>query len=165
VTYRRHKNPVFEWFMTRSRHKLHNAAIERHDVRQAMRSLKQGHTLWYAPDQDYGPRSSVYADFFGVPAATVTATARFARVNNSPVFFYHHYRTPDNRGYHLEFTRVPAPFPTDNEVEDAEIINGVIEAAIRKHPEQYLWLHRRFKTRPGGKADRPYRQQTQTLEQ
>ncbi|MDT8429754.1 MAG: LpxL/LpxP family Kdo(2)-lipid IV(A) lauroyl/palmitoleoyl acyltransferase [Pseudomonadales bacterium] len=159
VTYRKHKNPLFETLMTRSRDRLYAAAIERKDVRQAMRSLKEGHILWYAPDQDYGPKHSVFVEFFGVPAATITATSRFARLNNSPVIFFHHYRKPDNSGYHLAYSKPVENFPSGDEHEDARRINAIIEAAVRQHPEQYLWLHKRFKTQPGGKAASPYRQQ------
>jgi Kdo2-lipid IVA lauroyltransferase/acyltransferase len=157
VTYRRHKNALFEELMTRSRERLYGAVIERRDVRGALRSLKQGHTLWYAPDQDYGPRHSVFVKFFGVPAATITATTRFAGMNNSTVVFFSHYRHPDNSGYHLDFSDELSDYPTGDDEADASRINAIIEAAIRKHPEQYIWLHKRFKTQAAGKAASPYR--------
>jgi len=157
VTYRRHKNPLFETLMTQSRQRLYSAVIERRDVRQALRSLKTGHTLWYAPDQDYGPKHSVFVKFFGVPAATITATTRFAALNNSAVVFFSHYRKADNSGYHLDFSEALSDYPTGDEAADASRINAIIEAAIRKHPEQYLWLHKRFKTQAAGKSASPYR--------
>ncbi len=159
VTYRRHKNPLFEELMTRSRQRLYGAVIERRDVRGALRSLKQGHTLWYAPDQDYGPKHSVFVKFFGVPAATITATTRFAGLNKSAVLFFSHYRKSDNSGYHLDFSEVLHDYPSGDEMLDASRINNIIEAAIRKHPEQYIWLHKRFKTQAAGKAASPYRKQ------
>lgn len=157
VTYRRHKNPLFETLMTRSRERLYGAVIERRDVRGALRSLKAGHTLWYAPDQDYGPRHSVFVKFFGVPAATITATTRFASLNDSAVVFFSHYRKEDNSGYHLDFSDALSDYPTGDEEADAARINSIIEAAIRKHPEQYIWLHKRFKTQAAGKSASPYR--------
>ncbi len=157
VTYRRHKNPLFETLMTRSRQRLYGAVIERRDVRQALRSLKSGRTLWYAPDQDYGPKHSVFVRFFGVPAATITATSRFASLNGSAVVFFSHYRKADNSGYHLDFSEPLSDYPTGDDAADASRINAIIEAAIRKHPEQYIWLHKRFKTQAAGKAASPYR--------
>ncbi|MEZ5490058.1 MAG: LpxL/LpxP family Kdo(2)-lipid IV(A) lauroyl/palmitoleoyl acyltransferase [Gammaproteobacteria bacterium] len=156
VTYRKHKNPLFEAVMTNSRKRFYPAVIERENVREAFRSLKKGHIVWYAPDQDYGPRHSVFVPFFGVQAATITATTRFARANNSPVIFFSHYRRDDNSGYELEFSPPIENYPSGNEEADAIKINGIIEQAIRKHPDQYLWLHKRFKTQPGGKSARPY---------
>lgn len=156
VTYRPHKNPLFETLMFRARQRLYGAVIDRGDVRLALRSLQQGHTVWYAPDQDYGPRHSVYVDFFGVPAATITATSRFASFNNSAVVFFSHYRNAENSGYHLDFSAPLQDYPSGNDKADAMRINGVIESAIRQHPEQYLWLHKRFKTQAEGKMASPY---------
>ena len=156
VTYRPHKNPLFETLMYRARQRWYGAVIERGDVRAALRSLQQGHTLWYAPDQDYGRKHSVFAKFFGVEAATITATGRFASFNASEVVFFSHYRSADDSGYHLEFSKALEQYPCGEETEDAQRINDVIEQAIRKHPEQYLWLHKRFKTQPVGVTS-PYK--------
>lgn len=157
VTYRPHNNPLFETLMFRARQRLYGAVIERGDVRQALRSLKQGHTVWYAPDQDYGRRHSVFVKFFGVQAATITATSRFASYNQSAVVFFSHYRNEDDTGYHLHFSEPLSNYPSGNESEDAQRINDIIEAAIRQHPEQYLWLHKRFKTQAQGLS--PYKGQ------
>ncbi|MEX2131099.1 MAG: lipid A biosynthesis lauroyl acyltransferase, partial [Pseudohongiellaceae bacterium] len=113
--------------------------------------------LWYAPDQDYGPKLSVFVPFFGVEAATITAASRLAAANNSVVIFYRHYRRPDNAGYLLDFSPPVDNYPSGDDVADAIRINGIIEQAIRKHPEQYLWMHKRFKTQRAGKAARPYK--------
>lgn len=146
VTYRAHKNPLIEAVMTNSRAKHFARVIEREDVRQAMRSLKEGNALWFAPDQDYGARHSVFVPFFGVEAATITATSRFARMNDSPALMFSHVRNADGSGYTLTLGPVLEGFPSgDNEV-DARRINAELETRIRQHPEQYLWLHRRFKT-------------------
>ncbi len=146
VTYRAHKNPLIEAVMTNSRGKHFARVIEREDVRQAMRSLKDGDTLWFAPDQDYGERHSVFVPFFGVEAATITATSRFARMNNSPVLLFSHTRNPDNSGYTLSIGPVLEDFPSGDDEADARRINHELEIRIRQYPEQYLWLHRRFKT-------------------
>ncbi len=162
VTYRPHKNPLFETLMFRARQRLYGAVIDRGDVRQALRSLQQGHTMWYAPDQDYGAKHSVFVEFFGVPAATITATTRFASFNDSAVIFFSHHRLPDDSGYHLDFSAPLQDYPSGDEHADAARINAVIEAAVRQHPEQYLWLHKRFKTQAAGKAASPYHKRAST---
>lgn len=161
VTYRPHKNPLFETLMFRARQRLYGAVIERGDVRQALRRLQQGSTVWYAPDQDYGAKHSVFVGFFGVRAATITATSRFASFNDSAVIFFSHYRSADNSSYHLDFSAPLSGYPTGDETLDASRINSVIEEAVRQHPDQYLWLHKRFKTQPEGKAASPYIKQQQ----
>ena len=130
--------------------------IDRKDVRSAIRTLKQGNILWYAPDQDYGAKHSVFVPFFGNRAATITATSRFAGANDSAVVFFSHYRKEDNSGYHLEFSPMLENYPSGNQEEDARTINILVEQAIRRQPDQYLWLHKRFKTQAAGKSARPY---------
>ena len=156
VTYRPNKNPVFQAAMLRGRERHYAHVFDRKDVRGAMRSLKAGRILWYAPDQDYGAKHSVFVPFFGNQAATITATSRFARVNNSAVVFFSHFRNEDNSGYHLHFSPALEDYPTGDDEADAITVNKLIETAIRKQPDQYLWLHKRFKTQAGGKSARPY---------
>ena len=138
----------------RIRHFRH--VYDRKDVRGAMRSLRAARILWYAPDQDYGAKHSVFVPFFGVQAATITATARFAKVNDSAVVFYSHYRNEDNSGYHLDFAPALKEFPSGDAEADARTTNDLVEQAIRKQPDQYLWLHKRFKTQAAGPSARPY---------
>ena len=154
VMYRYNKNPVIEWAMRHGRERRFKGVIERSDTRTVLTRLKDGHTVWYAADQDYGRKVSVFAPFFGVPAATVTATARFARFNASPAVFVSHFRDAATRTWSLHLREIEA-FPTGDDIEDARRINAVIEREISRHPDQYLWLHRRFKTRPEGEP-RPY---------
>lgn len=156
ATYRPHDNPLFDAIMYNGRMRNVEGVFNRKNIRQAMRSLKAGRVLWYAPDQDYGPRNSVYAPFFGVPAATITATSRFAKFNGSAIVFYSHYRNADNSGYHIHFSEALKGYPTGDDIEDATIINSHMETAIRRQPDQYLWLHKRFKTQAAGKSARPY---------
>lgn len=156
VTYRAHKNPLFDTLMKRGRQRSFVAVIERKEVRQTFRHLKQGEVVWYAADQDYGPKHSVFVPFFGRPAASITATTTFASFNQSPVIFLSHYRRNDGEYYELNFSQALENYPTGDEHEDVRRINTLIEAAIREAPEQYMWLHRRFKTRPQGVPD-PYR--------
>ena len=156
VTFRANKNRLFNAAMYNGRIRHYPAVIDRSDVRGALRSLKQGHILWYAPDQDYGAKHSVFVPFFGVPAATITATSRFAAYNDSAVVFFSHYRNQDNTGYHLHFSPAIQDFPSGDAETDAITINRFIEDAIKKQPDQYLWLHKRFKTQAAGKSARPY---------
>lgn len=155
VIYRYNKNPVIERVMRRGRERRFRGVIERGDPRGVLTRLKEGHTVWYAADQDYGRKVSVFAPFFGVPAATITATARFARFNASSVIFISHFRDPTKKTWSLRLREIGGGYPTGDDVEDARRINVVIEQEIRRHPDQYLWLHRRFKTRPPGEP-RPY---------
>jgi len=156
ATYRPNKNALFDAAMYNGRARHYPAIIDHKDIRSAMRSLKEGHILWYAPDQDYGPKHSVFVPFFGIQAATITATSRFARFNDSAVIFFSHYRNEDNSGYHLYFSPILTNYPTGDPEKDAITINKLVEDAIRKKPDQYLWLHKRFKTQAGGKSARPY---------
>lgn len=150
VVYRPHDNPVFEDFMTRARRGIFGAAIDRHDLRGVVRRIKTGHAVWYSPDQDFGREASVFAPFFGVPAASIKLTAKIARMTGAPVMPLMFHRNPDNRTYTLEYLPPLENFPSGDDVADATQVNAFIEQAIRRHPEQYLWLHRRFKTRPPG---------------
>ncbi|MGO2133397.1 MAG: LpxL/LpxP family Kdo(2)-lipid IV(A) lauroyl/palmitoleoyl acyltransferase [Halomonas sp.] len=150
VVYRPHDNALFEHFMTRARSNIFGAAIDRHDLRGLVRRIRSGNHVWYSPDQDFGREASVFAPFFGVEAATIKLTAKIAHMTGAPVMPLIFHRNPDNRTYRLEYLPPLDNFPSGDEVADAARINAVIEAAIRRHPEQYLWLHRRFKTRPEG---------------
>ncbi|MEM7077985.1 MAG: LpxL/LpxP family Kdo(2)-lipid IV(A) lauroyl/palmitoleoyl acyltransferase [Pseudomonadota bacterium] len=152
VMYRYNKNPVWEWLQVSGRQRYFTNVIERSDTRGVLKALKSGRAIWYAPDQDYGPKHSVFAPFFGIDTATITATSRFARLNNSPVVFLRQHRDEHRMHWHLEFSAPLDNFPSDDEQADAARMNAILEAEIRKAPHQYLWLHKRFKTRPTGTA-------------
>ncbi|NVK39656.1 MAG: LpxL/LpxP family Kdo(2)-lipid IV(A) lauroyl/palmitoleoyl acyltransferase [Oceanospirillaceae bacterium] len=148
--YRRHNNPLMEEIIKKGRSRYFGQSIERSDIRSVIRALRKNHIIWYAPDQDFGRKQSVYAPFFGVPAATITATARLAKLNGSPILMLAQHRLPDGR-YELELYPIIEPFPTGDDEQDAARINAELERAIRKDPTQYMWVHRRFKTHPKGK--------------
>nr|WP_067286485.1 LpxL/LpxP family Kdo(2)-lipid IV(A) lauroyl/palmitoleoyl acyltransferase [Marinobacterium profundum] len=148
--YRRHNNPLMEDIITRGRGRYFGQAIERSDIRSVIRALRKNHIIWYAPDQDFGLKQSVYAPFFGVQAATITATTRMVKLNGSPILMLAQHRLPDN-SYELELLPVIEPFPSGDEAADAARINAELERAIRKDPAQYMWVHKRFKTHPEGK--------------
>lgn len=150
VVYRKHKNPVFEWIMCNARENRLDQAIQRDDVRQFVRSLKKNIPIFYAPDQDYGRKHSLFVPFFGVSAATITSTARIAKMANTSVLPYFVHRRKDGLGYTATMHPPLENYPTDDPYQDALRINQIIEQEILKSPEQYLWQHRRFKTRPLG---------------
>ena len=152
VMYRANKNPVWQWLQLRGRKHFFEGVIERSDTRQTLRRLKQGRAIWYAADQDYGRNHSVFAPFFGIPAATIIATSRFAKLNNSPVLLLRQSRDQANRRWQIHFSAVLDNFPSGDDSADAAHINRLLEADIRQQPEQYLWLHKRFKTRPIGEG-------------
>lgn len=147
--YRRHNNPLMEYMIRKQRQRF-VTPIERKNFRQVMRSLKDNHCVWYAPDQDFGYAGAVFVPFFGQNAATIVATTKLVRLNQSPILMYSHRRNKDDSGYTLEITEVPN-FPSGDETQDALIINQTVEREVRKAPEQYMWVHRRFKTQPDGK--------------
>jgi KDO2-lipid IV(A) lauroyltransferase len=150
VVYRPHNNPLFERFMTRARGRIFGQAIDRHDLRGVVRQLKAGNIVWYSPDQDFGRDVSVFAPLFGQQAATIRLTSKLARMTGAAVVPMMFHRNPDNATYTIESLPALQGYPSKDEVADATKVNQFIEQAIRKHPEQYLWLHRRFKTRPEG---------------
>lgn len=148
--YRPHKNPLFDYVQRRGREQRLLGVIGRDDVRGMLKLLRAGGVVWYAPDQDYGAQRSVFVPLFGVPAATVTATSKFARMGRAQVIPFTQQRLPDGQGYRLVIHPPLADFPTDSEEADCLRVNQWIEQAISQCPEQYLWAHRRFKTRPEG---------------
>lgn len=150
VLYRRHKNAAFEAVMQRARERHFDKAIPRDDMRGMLRSLKSNMPVWYAPDQNYGAEHSVFVSFFGIPAATITATARLARISGARVVPFFQERLPGSAGYRLRLYPALENFPTADEAADTQRVNDLIEAEIRRMPAQYLWAHRRFKTRPPG---------------
>lgn len=149
VMYRRHENPVIEWAFSCNRQRNFIAAIPRDDIRQTVRTLKQNHPVWYAPDQSFKGRNNTLAPFFGTPASTNTGTSRLAKISRAPVLMFNCYRLPGNQGFRLIYHPPLLNFPSNDIQQDATRINGLIEEAVRQAPEQYLWIHRRFKKRKG----------------
>ncbi|MEE4108112.1 MAG: LpxL/LpxP family Kdo(2)-lipid IV(A) lauroyl/palmitoleoyl acyltransferase [Halieaceae bacterium] len=150
VIYRRNNNPVFEHVITTGRKRVFGNVLERRDMRTIVRKLREGRVIWYSPDQDFRGRQSVFAPFFGVSASTLTTTAQLARMGRANICCGFHYRDPVAHQYRIVFKPVPDHFPTGDDVADATLINRLIESGIREQPEQYMWIHRRFKTRPEG---------------
>ncbi len=148
--YREHKSAAFEWLIKRQRLKYAKAMFRRDELRGAIRWLKAGNILWYAPDQEYRRGDVVFAPFFGVPASTLTATHAMAKMTGAAVIGFAHVRT--EQGYEISLSDALANFPSADVVADTARVNALIEHAIRAAPAQYLWLHQRFKVRPEGSA-------------
>jgi Kdo2-lipid IVA lauroyltransferase/acyltransferase len=118
------------------------------DLRQAVRAMKEGLPFYYLPDMDNGPVNSIFVPFFGVPAATLPMVSRLARMSGAKVVMAVTEMTPD--GYVLHFESPWADFPSDSVEADTARVNAAIERWVLRMPEQYLWTHKRFKTRPPG---------------
>jgi KDO2-lipid IV(A) lauroyltransferase len=152
IMYRPTRNLVLERFLMRNRGRQAKRAIRRDDVRTLISALKNNEPVWYAPDQSYRKKGAEMVRFFNIPAATNTATSRLARLSGAAVLPFFPERLPGSRGYRMVIHPPLEPFPTDDAVADAELFNSLIEAQVRRVPEQYLWIHRRFK---GLSADYP----------
>ena len=154
--YKAHKNPVYEYVQLKGRlnHSLDGCKLyERNDVRGSIKSLKQGRILWYLPDQDYGLNQGLFAPFFGIQAATITATAKLAAKTGATVIPVKFIRLPNAKGYKVSIEPELENFPSGDDLADATRINSLIESFVRLQPDQYLWAHRRFKNRPEGIQD------------
>jgi len=150
--YREHRNPLFDFIQRRGRerHNLDSLAVEREDVRGMLKLLRAGRGIWYAPDQDYGAKQSVFVPLFGIQAATVTATSKFAKLGRALVVPFTQERLADGSGYRLVIHPPMQDFPGESDEVDCLRINQWVEKAVTACPEQYLWAHRRFKSRPPG---------------
>lgn len=148
--YRRMDSDVFEFAVLRSRLHYADAMFDKDDIRGTVRYLKKGGTLWYAPDQDMRSKDNVFVPFFGVRAATITATHHLARLSGALVIPFYHRRLPDDAGYAMRLGAPLEDFPSDDPERDTALVNAQIESMAREAPEQYLWVHKRFKTRPPG---------------
>ncbi|GAB3515724.1 LpxL/LpxP family Kdo(2)-lipid IV(A) lauroyl/palmitoleoyl acyltransferase [Pseudoxanthomonas daejeonensis] len=148
--YRRHRDPVMEWAVKRGRLRYASAMFGNGDIRGAVRHLKRGGFLWYAPDQDMRGKDTVFAPFFGMPASTITATHQLARLTGCAVVPFFHRR---EGGRYILRVAAPLPdFPSEDVVADTGQVNAAIEAMVREAPAQYLWIHRRFKRQPQGRS-------------
>lgn len=149
--FRHPDNRLLRTLMLRARTRFGLRLVEHNQpFTSLVRAVKSGTALYYLPDQDAGRRHAVFAPFFGVPAATFTALARIARMTDAVVIPCVTYQRSWGRGYEIVFHPPLMDFPTGDALADATRMNVEIERAVRVHPEQYFWLHKRFKTRPAG---------------
>ncbi len=152
--YSRARNPIMGRLMLHGRTRFSGSPLfSRHDgVKPVLREMRRGLPFYYLPDQDYGPRDALFVPFFGIPTATVSALPRIAKLTGAQVVPVVTRQLPGGRGYVLRCYPAWDNFPSDDLNADVARMNQWIEARVREMPEQYLWLHRRFKTRPPGEA-------------
>jgi KDO2-lipid IV(A) lauroyltransferase len=148
--YKRPHNELMDAFMERHRGEFTAIIAGHHAPIGLIRGLKRGHAMWYAPDQDFGGKDTVFVPLFGVPATALTAPARIAGMSGVPVMPCGIARKPRGHGYLLTIHPPLANFPSGDDVRDAVSVNRATEQLIRENPEQYLWIHKRYKRRPDG---------------
>ena len=154
--YRANRNPLINELMWRARSRSIQDLIVKKNSRRMIRLLRQGGIpVWYASDQSYRGTGAVLVPFFGVPAMSNPALTQLAKVGNAVVVPYLPRRLPGNRGYEVDILPPLDDFPTDDPAADIQRVHQLLERHIRKAPEQYYWVHRRFNDRPAEYPD-PY---------
>lgn len=153
--YRPSNNPLNDQIMRRCRGRSVSELITKDSVRSLLRALKKNQPVWYAADQAYNRKGTELVPFFGVPATTNTAVSQIARVSKAAVVPFIPLRHDNGAGYTLEFLPALENFPSGDDAADARRLNQLLETQIRRAPEQYYWVHRRFKGRPPEYPD-PY---------
>lgn len=151
---RPHANPLLNAVMERGRRRS-ATVLSKHDTRALVRALKAGAAVWYAPDQHHAGPSSAMIPFFGHPAATSTATSRLCALTGAAVVPYVPRRLPNGEGYLIRFLPALSGFPSGHPAADMQRIHAMLEQWIHDAPEQYLWVHRRFKSATAERPD-PY---------
>ena len=152
ILYRPTKNEVLARFLAECRCAHGGRPIPRDDIRSVITALRKNECVWYAPDQSYRKKGAAMVPMFGIPAATNILTSRLARMTGAAVLPYFCERLPGAQGYRAVIHPRFENFPSDCAVADTERFHRMIEAQVRSVPEQYLWIHRRFK---GLSADYP----------
>ena len=148
--YRRQGNDMFDSYLYTRRSRYIENLISRKDTRQLIRATRSKTPTWYAPDQDFPLEKNVFAPFMGVATATITASSRLAQATGCAMLPFYPERKADGSGYVITIGAPLADFPSGDDLKDATAINQSIEHYARLFPENYMWIHRRFKTRPEG---------------
>ena len=150
--YQTQSDKVFDGVVRRGRMRFGRAELfsRKESARPLMRCIKQGHAFFNLPDMDFGRKDSAFVPFFGVPASTLLAPSRMARALGMVVQPIVGEILPGGQGYRVRFLEPWQHFPTEDAEADALAMNQWIESEIRRNPAQYLWVHKRFKTRPAG---------------
>ena len=150
--YSEQKNKVFDAALRRARRRFNNATLitRQQGLRPVLKALKEMRPFYYLPDMDFGPKDAVFVDFFGVKTATVTALSRLSAITGAKVVPLVTRQTSE--GYEARFYPAWDDFPTEDPLADARRLNAFLEERIVEMPDQYFWVHKRFKTRPPGDA-------------
>jgi len=154
--YSRQKNPVLDRIFLRARLRFGTPTLvsRQEGLRAVIRVIKSGKSLYFLPDMDFGPRDAIFAPFFGIPTATITAMPRLAKLTGAKVIPVVTRQVGD--GYVVRFYPPWENYPSGDVEADVRRMNAFIEERIREMPDQYFWAHKRFKTRPPGEPN-PYR--------
>jgi KDO2-lipid IV(A) lauroyltransferase len=150
--YRPLKNPVLAAASDRCRAQRARRAIRHDDIRGMVRALRKNEIVWYAPDQSFRKKGAQMVPFFGTATATNTGTSRLARMTGATVLYFSHERLPSG-GYRVVIHPPADCIPSEDTVSDTEHFNRFIEAQVRRVPEQYWWIHRRFRGLSGDYPD------------
>jgi KDO2-lipid IV(A) lauroyltransferase len=150
--YRTQRNLMFDSYLYTRRQSYLVDIVSRKSTRQLIKGIRKQVPTWYAPDQDFRRERNVFAPFMGIAAATISASSRMAQTANAAMLPYYPERKQDGTGYILHIGAPLDDFPSGDEISDAGAINRSIETWVREFPENYMWIHQRFKTRPPGEA-------------
>ena len=152
--YANQKDPRFGALLRRGRSRFGDQRLvsRQQGLRAAIADIRAARPFFYLPDQDYGAGDALFVPFFGVPAATITALPRLARVTRAKVLPMVTRMLPGGRGYVLSIGPAWVDYPSGDLATDTRRMNAYIESRVLEMPEQYFWLHKRFKTRPPGEA-------------
>jgi Kdo2-lipid IVA lauroyltransferase/acyltransferase len=145
-------NPVVDAWILKSRTRFGGLRLfARHTgAREIAQAVREGQALYLLPDMDFGRTGAEFVPFFGVQTATLTSLSRFARLSQARVITLFNRMTP--QGYEVHFSKPWADYPTKDALADTARMNQELEAWVRQAPQQYYWVHKRFKTRPEGEA-------------
>jgi Kdo2-lipid IVA lauroyltransferase/acyltransferase len=150
--YSTQSNPDLDQLMYEGRTRFNASKIfsRTEGIKPVIRAMREGYPFYYLPDMDFGARESVFVPFFGVQAATLTAVSRLAKLTNAAVVPVIATQRNDGSGYDVRFHPALENFPSGDDVADAKRINELVESYVLENIPQYLWTHKRFKTRPEG---------------
>lgn len=153
--YSRQSNPVLDAALRKGRTRFHPVALfaRSEGIKPLIRAMHQGLPFFMCPDMDFGPRDALFVPFFGVPAATLSAPARIARLTGASVVPVVARMLPGYRGWRVSFLPAWEDYPGDDLVQATRRMNAFIETQVLQAPAEYFWAHRRFKTRPPGAPD------------
>jgi Kdo2-lipid IVA lauroyltransferase/acyltransferase len=151
--YSEQKNKVFDAALRRARLRFGEPLLvtRQQGLRPVLKALKEKKPFYYLPDMDFGAKDAVFVDFFGVKTATVTAMARLAQITGAKIIPLITRQTAE--GYEARFYPAWENYPTDDAEADARRMNAFLEERVREMPDQYFWVHKRFKTRPEGERN------------
>jgi len=150
VMYKKSGNLLTEIVIQRGRQRFTKNIFAHTSLRSIIKGLRLNEAIWYAPDQDFGPHRSIFANFFNIPTATIPTTGQLVKKTGAAVVPFYPVRKANHQGLEIRVLPALESITGDDDVTDTQAVNQSIQAAVAEHPEQYMWLHRRFKTRPEG---------------